>query len=91
MNFVEQLTAMTLLVDFLLGMTMGMVGVVVYGSRLEDSRHSLLDRPPDALSAGARKILGVYAHTNRYGRRPLSDRGRRRGAEWGGKGTEPPR
>jgi hypothetical protein len=32
MNFVEQLTAVALLVDFCLGMTIGMVGGAVHGS-----------------------------------------------------------
>ena len=42
MNFVEQLTAVTLLVDFFLGVTFGMVGGAVFGTRLGGRERSLL-------------------------------------------------
>lgn len=66
MNFVEELTAMALLVDFLAGAALGAIGGAVYGSRLEDSDHSLLDGAPDALSGGARTIFGVYTRDDGY-------------------------
>ncbi len=65
MNFVEQLTAVALLVDFFLGVSFGVIGAVVYGSKLEDSDRSLLDPAPDHVSAGARAILGVYTRDDR--------------------------
>jgi hypothetical protein len=53
----EQLTSLSLLIDFLFGITFGMVGVAVYGSR----RGALLAPASDDLfSAGARVIYGVY-------------------------------
>lgn len=50
MNFVEQVTAVTLLVDFFLGVTFGVVGGAMFGSRLGGRERSLLlfggDRVP---------------------------------------------
>ena len=57
MNVIEQLTAQGLLIDFLFGITIGVVGSAVYGSR----RGALLaPAADDPLSAGARVIYGVY-------------------------------
>jgi len=57
MSFVEQLTAITLLVDFLFGVTFGVIGGAVHGSR----RGALLAPASDDLvSAGARVIYGVF-------------------------------
>ena len=56
MNFVEQLTAITILIDFLFGVTFGIVGGAVLGSRREDYEKTLLGAAPDAFSAGARVI-----------------------------------
>ena len=54
---IEQLTSLSLLVVFLLGITCGVVGGAVYGSR----RGALLvPAADDPLSAGARVIYGVY-------------------------------
>jgi hypothetical protein len=60
MIFVEQLSAVTLLVDFFLGVTFGIVGGAAYGSRREDGDSSLLGVAPDAVSAGARMMYGLY-------------------------------
>jgi hypothetical protein len=60
MNFVEQLSATVLLVDFLLGMAFGVVGGVSHGSRREDRDKTLLRPAPDAASAGARLVQGLY-------------------------------
>jgi len=58
MSFVEQLTAITLLVDFLFGVTFGVMGGAIRGSR----RGVLLAPASDDLvSAGARVIFGVFA------------------------------
>lgn len=57
MNFIEQITAVLLLVDFLFGVAFGVVGGAVIGSR----RGALLWPAADGLlSAGARVVHGVY-------------------------------
>jgi hypothetical protein len=66
MNFIEQLTAVALLVDFFLGVSFGVVGGAAYGSRLEDRESSLLGAEPDAVSAGARAIYGLYTRDDGY-------------------------
>ena len=54
---IEQLTAQGLLIVFLFGITCGVVGGAVHGSR----RGALLvPASDDLLSAGARVIYGVY-------------------------------
>lgn len=54
---IEQLSAQGLLIDFLFGITLGVVGSAVHGSR----RGALLvPASDDPLSAGARVIYGVY-------------------------------
>jgi hypothetical protein len=54
---IEQLTAQALLIIFLFGVTCGVVGGAVHGSR----RGALLvQASDDPLSAGARVIYGVY-------------------------------
>jgi hypothetical protein len=57
MNVIEQLTAQGLLIDFLFGITIGVVGSAVYGSRRGAVLVPAADGP---LSAGARVIYGVY-------------------------------
>jgi hypothetical protein len=66
MNFVEQLSAIALLVDFLLGVTFGIVGGASLGSRREDREYSLLRSAHDAVSDGARVIYGVYTCDDGY-------------------------
>ena len=57
MEIVEQLTALSLFIVFLFGITCGVVGGAVHGSR----RGALLSpASDDILSAGARVIYGVY-------------------------------
>jgi hypothetical protein len=57
MEIVGQLTALSLLIVFLFGITCGVVGGAVHGSR----RGALLwPASDDPLSAGARVIYGVY-------------------------------
>jgi hypothetical protein len=56
-NAIEQLTSLALLIIFLFGITCGVVGGAVHGSR----RGALLaPASDDVLSAGARAIYGVY-------------------------------
>jgi hypothetical protein len=54
---IEQFTSLALLIVFLFGITLGVVGGAVHGSR----RGALLaPASDDILSAGARAIYGVY-------------------------------
>jgi hypothetical protein len=56
-NAIEQLTSLALLIIFIFGITCGVVGGAVHGSR----RGALLaPASDDILSAGARVIYGVY-------------------------------
>jgi hypothetical protein len=70
MSFTEQISAawaIVLLIDFLFGITFGVVGGAVHGSRCG----ALLVPPADDLrSAGARVIHGVW--TRGYPQGPLS-------------------
>jgi hypothetical protein len=66
MNFVEQLTAIAILIDFLFGVTFGVVGGAILGSRREDYENTLLGAAPDPLSAGARVIHGVFTRDDGY-------------------------
>ncbi len=67
MSFIEQFTALALLIDFLFGITCGVIGGAVHGSR----RGALLVPAADDLrSAGARVIYGVW--TRGYPQGPLS-------------------
>jgi hypothetical protein len=60
MSFIEQLSAIALLIDFLFGVTFGIVGSALLASRREDGDYSLVHAPPDPLCDGARVIQGVY-------------------------------
>jgi hypothetical protein len=98
MNFVEQLTAMALLVDFFLGVTVGIVGSAVRGSLLEDRHRTLLRRAPDLLSEGAREMLALRRRDDGYlasllagGGQVPETRDGRRGGDSGAQGTEPKR
>jgi hypothetical protein len=57
MEIGEPFTALSLLVVFLFGVTFGVVGGAVYGSRRGALLAAAADNP---LSAGARVIYGVY-------------------------------
>jgi hypothetical protein len=61
MYLIEQISAawaIVLLVDYLFGITIGVVAGAVYGSRRGALRAPSAD---DLLCAGARRIYGVYA------------------------------
>jgi hypothetical protein len=60
MTFVEQLSAIALLVDFLFGVTLGVIGSASLASRREDWHYSLTHAPPDSICDGARILYGVY-------------------------------
>jgi hypothetical protein len=60
MTFIEQLSAIALLIDFLFGVTFGIVGSASLASRREDRDYSLVHAPPDPLCDGVRMIQGVY-------------------------------
>ena len=99
MNFVEQLTAVALLVDFFLGVTIGVVGGAVRGSLHEDREKTLLGQAPDPLSHGARVMFGFYTRDDGYMARllaggdrvPASDRDEWRSDDSGAKGRDPVR
>jgi hypothetical protein len=97
MNFVEQLTAVTLLVDFFLGVTFGVVGSAVHGSVREDRDKSLLRKAPDLVSEGARVMFAVYRRDDDGYMARLLDRGdrvprdERRGDDFGPHGKDPER
>lgn len=75
MNFLEQLSAITLLVDFLLGVALGMIGAASHGSRREDRARTLLGTAPDPVSSGARLIHGVHVSADDYMKGLLSGGG----------------
>ena len=54
---VAAMAAIILLVDYLLGVSLGMFGGLVFGSVRENHSMSLLGQAPDPISAGARAIL----------------------------------
>jgi hypothetical protein len=60
MSFVQQFSAVMILVDFLFGVLFGVVGSASLASRREDRDYSLLHAPQDPLCDGARVIHGVY-------------------------------
>lgn len=86
MNVIEQLTAISLLVDFLFGVTFGVIGGAVIGSR----RGALLwPAADDLLSAGARVIYGVYTRDDDGYLRGLLRGGQEPGRPRGDDGYEP--
>jgi hypothetical protein len=59
-NFAAQASAVSaiiLLVDYLIGVTVGMFGGLVFGSVREGHSMSMLEQAPDPVSAGARALL----------------------------------
>ena len=86
MEIVEQFTALALLIVFLFGITLGVVGGAVHGSR----RGALLaPASDDLLSAGARVIYGVYTRDDDgYLRSLLAGNGRASADPRGDGGSE---
>ncbi len=97
MSFIGQLSAIMLLIDFLVGVMFGIVGSASLASRREDRDYSLLHAPPDPLRDGVRVIHGVYTRGDRWAsdvRRPAprnDDRGCGSGDGSGAQGQEPER
>jgi hypothetical protein len=64
MNFTAQtataVSAIILLVDYLLGVACGVFGGLVFGSVRENYKMSLLEQAPDPISAGARALLRPF-------------------------------
>jgi hypothetical protein len=86
MEAIEQLTAISLLIVFLFGITCGVIGGAVHGSR-----RGILFAPAsdDLLSAGARVFCGVYTRADDGYRQPLlTDSGQASEAQRGGDGAE---
>jgi hypothetical protein len=85
MSFIGQLTALSLLIDFLFGITCGVIGAAVHGSR----RGALLvPASDDLLSAGARVIYGVYTRDDDGYLQSLLTGGRASGTQRGDEGAE---
>jgi hypothetical protein len=63
-NFAEQaaaaVSAIILLVDYLLGVALGMYGCMIFGSVRENRRMSLLEQAPGPISDGVRALLRPY-------------------------------
>jgi hypothetical protein len=66
MSFIEQLSAIALLIDFLFGVMFGVVGSASLASRRADRVYSLVHAPPDPLCDGVRVIQGVYTRGDRW-------------------------
>jgi hypothetical protein len=82
----EQLTALGLLIDFLFGITLGVVYCAVHGSR---RGVLLVPAADDLLSAGARVIFGVFTRDDDgYLQSLLAVNGRASGNSRGDDGSE---
>ena len=66
MSFIEQLSAIALLIDFLFGVAFGIAGSASLASRREDRDYSLVHAPPGPLCDGARVIQGVYTRGDKW-------------------------
>ena len=59
-------SAIILLIDYLIGVTVGLFGGLVFGSVRENHSMSLLEQAPDPISAGARVILMPFTRDDGY-------------------------
>jgi hypothetical protein len=50
---------------FPMGVVIAIIGSVCVASRREERRYSLWEEPPDAMSAGVRRLLGVWVRGDR--------------------------
>lgn len=66
MGLIEQLSAIILLIDFLVGLVCGVAGGAIHGSKCEDRERTLLGAAPDPFSAGARVLYGLYTRDDGY-------------------------
>jgi hypothetical protein len=69
-NFAEQaaaaVSAIILLVDYLFGVALGMLGCLIFGSVYENRRMSLLEQAPGPISGGVRVILRLVTFDDGY-------------------------
>jgi len=88
MSFIEQLLAITLLIDFLLGVASGVVGSASLASRREDRDYSLLHAPPDPVCDGVRTLHGVYTRGDGFVSEAFRSAVRRDDSGHGGPGAQ---
>jgi hypothetical protein len=61
----DQVTALSVLIVFLVGITIGVVVSVSWAARLEDNCHSLFGEAPSVLCEGVRVFQGLYLRRGR--------------------------
>lgn len=66
MNLTDQLSAISILVVYLTGLTVGLFGCIVFASVLENADMSLLGAAPDPVTAGVRVLLGLFIRDDGY-------------------------
>ena len=59
-NFADQAPAVMILIDYLSGLSCGLLGSMIFGSVHENRRMSLLQQAPDPVSAGARELFNLF-------------------------------
>jgi hypothetical protein len=59
-NFADQAPAVIIMIDYLSGLSCGLLGCMIFGSVRENREMSLLRSAPDPVSAGARVMFGLY-------------------------------
>ena len=77
--FAAQATAVSaiiLLIDYLIGVTVGTFGGLVFGSVRENHDMSMLEQAPDIVSGGARVLLMPFTQDDGYLRSLPPGRGR---------------
>jgi hypothetical protein len=60
------LSAFILFFDYILGVTLGIFGGLIFGSVRESHSMSLLEPAPDPISAGARALLRPFVRDDGY-------------------------
>jgi hypothetical protein len=66
MNLTDQLSAISLLIVYLAGLSVGLLGCTVYASVLENADMSLLGTAQDPITAGVRVLLGLFIRDDGY-------------------------
>ena len=59
------IAALAICFAFPIGVVIAIIGGVCVASRKEDRRYSLWEEPPGAISAGVRRLLGVWVRGDR--------------------------
>jgi hypothetical protein len=65
-NVADQASAFFILVDYLFGLAIGVLGCAIFGSVRENHKMSLLRQAPGPVSAGARVFFGLFARDDGY-------------------------